>query len=142
MRPTLTTIWSLTLSPLGCLFFFSSWHSSCLINHILYLFTCLFVSMLSALEHQGNEGREFILFTLTLQGLEKWLGHSRPSTVKWTNKYLSHCLIYGLYSKINLRTAPSEKYFRVPEVQRLEQKYIKEQKQRAMVGFSLALSRV
>lgn len=38
---------------------------------------------------------------------------------KWRNEYMSGCVINELNSEMSLgRTAPSEKYFRVPEVER------------------------
>lgn len=54
---------------------------------------------------------------------------------------MSGCVINELNSKMSLgRIAPSEKYFRVPEVERYDLKCIKEQNQKDMTGYSQALS--
>lgn len=63
------------------------------------LLACLFVSIMWALEYKCNEGKEFILFTLNPQSLEKCLAHSRPSTVTWMNNYMSSCVTHELNSK-------------------------------------------
>lgn len=52
-----------------------------------------------ALEYKCNEGKEFILFTLNPQSLEKCLAHSRPSTVTCMNNYMSSCVTHELNSK-------------------------------------------
>lgn len=81
---------------------FSSWPSSHLTSRILYLLVCLFVSAVWALEYKYNEGRDFILFILNLQGLEKCLAHSRHLIVKWKNKCISRCVSHEHDSKISI----------------------------------------
>lgn len=74
------------------------------------------------------------------------LAHTRHTMLtdarsKWTNKHMSGCVIDELNSKTCLsRTAPSEKYFRVPESQRWELKHVKELNKKEMAGYSQALS--